>query len=265
MILVTGAGGFIGRHVARALGPSARTSGHGALAEPSLLDGIETVIHAGRDPTLGTKDYRLEADLELALARRVAERGLRLLTLSSRKVYAPADRPLDEASALGPTDAYGQQKLAMEKALEGLLGDRLTRLRLANIFGFEPGRTSFMGRMLDGLVRDATVNFDMSPFTNRDFLDAATLGRMVAAIAQRPPGGIVNVGSGVPLPTGRLALALIEGFGRGRLVIVDAAERDSFVLDCRKLEGLVGQGTDAAALLDEARRLGRRLSESARP
>ncbi len=265
MILVTGAGGFIGRHIAQALGPSARACGHGALAEPGLLDGIETVIHAGRDPRLGTKDYRLEADLELALACRVAERGLRMLTLSSRKVYAPADKPLDEASPLGPTDAYGEQKLAMEMALEGLLGDRLTRLRLANIFGFEPGRTSFMGRMLDGLTRDATITFDMSPFTARDFLDVDSTGRMVAAIAERPPGGIVNVGSGVALPTGRLALALIEGFGRGRLVVLDAAERDSFVLDCRKLEGLVGLGTDAAALLDEARRLGRRLSGSARP
>ncbi|MEZ5905742.1 MAG: SDR family oxidoreductase [Geminicoccaceae bacterium] len=265
MILVTGAGGLIGRHVARALGPMARARGHAALDEPGLLDGIEVVIHAGRDSRLGTPDYRLEGDVELALARRAAECGLRLLTLSSRKVYAPSERPLDEASALGPTDRYGQQKLAMEEALEALLGPRLTRLRIANVFGFEPGRPSFMGRMLDGLARDATITFDMSPFTTRDFLDAATLGRMVAAIAHRPPGGILNVGSGVALPTGRLALALIEGFGRGRLVVLDAAERDVFVLDCRRLMNLVGPGTDAAALLDEASRLGLRLSESARP
>jgi dTDP-4-dehydrorhamnose reductase/UDP-glucose 4-epimerase len=265
MILVTGAGGLIGRHVARALGPLARASGHRALGEPGLLDGIETVIHAGRDPKLGTPHYRLEDDVELALARRVAEQGLKLLTLSSRKVYAPSDRPLGEESALGPTDAYGRQKLAMEEALAALLGDRLTRLRLANIFGFEAGRPSFMGRMLDGLARDATVTFDMSPFTTRDFLDVDTASRMIAAIARRPPGGIVNVGSGVALPTGRLALALIEGFGRGRLVVLDASERDAFVLDCRRLTRLVGPGPDAAALLDQARRLGVRLSESARP
>lgn len=264
MILVTGAGGLIGRHVAQTLGRAARVRGHDALGGPGLLDGIEAVVHAGRDPRLGTPGYRLADDVELALARRVAERGLPFLMLSTRKVYAPADRPLDEAAPLGPGDLYGRQKLAMEEALGELLGPRLTRLRLANIFGFEPGRPGFMGRMLDGLAREAAITFDMSPFTTRDFLDVETAARMIAALARRPPGGIVNVGSGVALPTGRLALALIEGFGRGRLVILDPAERDGFLLDCRRLEGLVGLGTDAASLLGQARRIGARLSESAR-
>ncbi len=265
MILVVGAGGLIGRQVVRALGPLARARAHLALEEPDLLDGIEAVVHAGRDPRLGTPGYRPEDDVELALARRVAARGLPFLTLSSRKVYAPAATPLDEAAALGPNDLYGRQKLAMEEALAALLGDRLTRLRLANIFGFEPGRASFMGRMLDGLAGDATITFDMSPFTTRDFLDVASAGRMIAGLARRPPGGIVNVGSGVALETGRLALALIEGFGRGRLLVTDHAERDGFVLDCRKLSGLLGPSTGRDGLLARARRTGARLSEPARP
>ena len=44
---------------------------------------------------------------------------------------------------------------------------------------------------------------------------------------RRPPGGILNVGSGVALPIGRLALWLIEGYGRGRLTIDSPDERDS--------------------------------------
>ena len=264
MILVVGAGGLIGRHVALALGPLARLRPHDAMAARDLLDGIEAVVHAGRDPRLGTPGYRLEEDLELVLARRVTEVHLPFLMLSSRKVYASAGGPLDERAAIGPADLYGRQKLAMEAALGELLGDRLTRLRLANIFGFEPGRTSFMGRMLDGLARDSTITFDMSPFTARDFLDVASAGRMIAALARRPPGGIVNVGSGVALETGRLALALIEGFGRGRLLVTDHAERDGFVLDCRKLEALAGPIPDAASLLARTRGLGARLSESAR-
>ena len=39
---------------------------------------------------------------------------------------------------------------------------------------------------------------------------------------------------------GRLALWLIEGYGRGRLVVESPDERDSFVLDTRNLKALLG-------------------------
>ena len=41
--------------------------------------------------------------------------------------------------------------------------------------------------------------------------------------AAAPPGGILNIGSGIGLPTGRLALWIIEGYGRGELVIAEDA------------------------------------------
>jgi UDP-glucose 4-epimerase len=67
----------------------------------------------------------------------------------------------------------------------------------------------------------------------------------------------------VPLPVGRLALWLIEGFGRGRLVIEDPTERDAFVLDTRRLQGLLG---GAVCSRDELRAscqaLGRKLREA---
>ena len=55
-----------------------------------------------------------------------------------------------------------------------------------------------------------------------------------------PARGVLNLGSGVALPVGRLALWLIEGFGRGRLVVESPEERDSFVLDTRNLKALLG-------------------------
>jgi nucleoside-diphosphate-sugar epimerase len=71
-----------------------------------------------------------------------AGRGLPFLTLGTRKVYAhPRPAPLREDDPTGPTDRYGEQKLAIEQALLAILGDRLlTRLRLSNVFGHEPGR-----------------------------------------------------------------------------------------------------------------------------
>ena len=180
--LVVG-GGFIGRAVAAALGPDGRLVDHRAVAEaPELLDGVRAVLYAGRHPALGTPAWRLEDDLEPRLARRVAEAGLPFVSLGTRKVYAPAHAPLAETSPLGPGDLYGRQKLEIEEALVAISGSRLTRLRLSNIFGFEPDRRSFMGLMLTRLRDEGAIRFDMSPFTARDFLPVE-----VAAVGDRGP------------------------------------------------------------------------------
>jgi len=265
LILVTGAGGFIGRALVRILGSNCRAASHRAIGEPGLLDAISTVIHAGRDPGLGGTDYRLAEDRELGLAEAVAARRLPLLSLGSRKVYAPAERPLAETAPVGPTDRYGEQKLALEEALLDRLGDRLTRLRLANIIGYEPGRGSFMGAMLDGLAAAETITFDMSPFTRRDFLPVEVAAEAIAALALDPPGGVVNIGSGVPLPCGRLAMALLEGWGSGRLIVTNPAERDTFVLDVERMRTLTEVRIDEATLLHRVGRIARRLHADARP
>jgi nucleoside-diphosphate-sugar epimerase len=263
-VLVVAAGGFIGAALARAI-PGCRTAGHGDIARPDLLDGIRTAVWCGRDPRLGSGAWTPAADAELAFAGRCAAAGVQLLSLGTRKVYAPSPRPLREDSALGPFDTYGRQKLELEQALHGLLGARLTRLRLANIFGWEPGRSSFMGRMLTTLATDGEIRFDMSPFTRRDFLAVGDAAAMIAALAVDPPGGVVNVGSDVGVETGRLAMALLAGYGRGRLIIERAEERDTFVLDTSRLFWWTGMTVDAGRAEAVAMKLGRRLAADGDP
>jgi dTDP-4-dehydrorhamnose reductase/UDP-glucose 4-epimerase len=252
VILVVGRG-FIGRAVAAAMRPGeARLVAHEAVGEPSLLRGVGTVLFAGRHPALGTDAWSLDADIELTLAHAAAAARVSFVSLGTRKVYAPSVNPLNEIDRVGPVDLYGRQKLALEHALSQVLGRRLTRLRLANIFGFErlSGRSTFLTRALIGLSRRDEIRFDMSPFVQRDFLPVELCARWLAEIARRPPGGVLNVGSGVPLPTGKLALWVIEGYGRGRLVIESPEERDGFVLDTRNLKALLG---GAGCSLDDLR------------
>jgi dTDP-4-dehydrorhamnose reductase/UDP-glucose 4-epimerase len=263
-VLIVGRG-FIGSTLAAAMaGSDARLVGHDAIHEPGLLRGVATVLYAGRDPALGTAAWSLAEDDELALARHAAGARLAFLSLGTRKVYAPSTRPLTETDRVGPVDLYGQQKLALEHALAELLGPRLTRLRLANIFGYErdPARSSFLTAALAGLAERDEIRFDMSPFVARDFLPVELCAKALAGIARRPPGGVLNVGSGIALPAGRLALWLIEGYGRGRLVIESPLERDSFVLDIGRLKSLLGgAGCTPAELRQSCIALGRRLRD----
>lgn len=266
MILLFGQNSFLARHVAAALpGGTWRGASHRDLEKPDLLDGIETLLSFAKHPEVDRDGYDLErADPDLRLADRIGDRRVRFVVLSSRKVYRPATRPLGEDAALGPGDAYGRNKLALERRLAKRLGDRLTVLRLANVFGYERGRRTFLGRLLDRLAGEGAIHFDMSPFVARDFLPASRCGEILARIARDPPGGIMNVGSGIPLPTGRLALWVLEGFGSGRLVIESPREHDGFVLEVTRLARRIGPPCDWSDLHAACLEIGQRLRDEVR-
>jgi nucleoside-diphosphate-sugar epimerase len=264
-VLVVGRG-FLGRAIARALGDVARLVPHAAIAEPAILDGVASVVWAARHPALGTPAWRIEEDLEPVLARRAAERGIAFTSLGTRKVYAPSPRPLREDDPLGPEDLYGRQKLALEERLAAIPGLSLTRLRIANVFGFErtAGRSSFLTQLLATLAAEGEVRLDVSPFTVRDFLPVEMAAGWIARLAREPPGGIVNLGSGLGTPIGRLALWVIEGFGRGRLVVESPVERDGFVLAVDRLRAILPDARiDEAVLRAAALAVGRRLAAEA--
>jgi dTDP-4-dehydrorhamnose reductase/UDP-glucose 4-epimerase len=262
-LLVVGAGSFIARRLVAACAEPVRAVGHDAMESPDLLDGIDRVISCARHPLLGSDDYRpATMDPDVRLAERIAGRAIDYVLLSSRKVYAPRARPLAETDPTGPSDAYGRHKLWLEQQLRARLGHRLTVLRLANVFGYErgPARRTFMSQLLDGLAREDRIRFDMSPFTARDFLPVESCARLLARIVAAPPGGVLNVGSGIALPTGRMALWVLEGYGRGELVIEQPHERDAFVLDVGRLTGLYGPPCTCDELRASCLGLGRRLA-----
>lgn len=262
-VLVVGRHSFLARHALEALDPAAvETVRHDEIERPDLLDGIGCVINFSRHPMAASADYRPEMDVDLRLARRIGSREIAYVMLSSRKVYAPAEAPLSETSSTGPTDAYGRNKLAVENALHDVLGERLTVLRLANIFGYERAevRRTFVAISLDRLAREGRIHYSMSPFVERDFLPVTAFARVLANVVRAPPGGILNVGSGIGLPAGRLALWILEGFGRGELVIESPELRDAFVLDIARLEGLYGRSCSLADLRDACLAIGRQLA-----
>jgi UDP-glucose 4-epimerase len=262
-LLVVGQGSFIARHFFAACAEPVTAVGHDAIGRPDLLDGVDRVISFARHPLLGKEGYRpATMDQDLRLAKRIAGRGIDYVMLSSRKVYAPSTRPLAESDPTGPQDLYGRHKLAIEQELRELLGPRLTVLRLANVFGYERGlaRRTFLSLTLDQLARHGQIRFDMSPFVVRDFLPVAACAHVLAQIVAAPPGGVLNVGSGIALPTGRLALWVLEGYGRGELVIESPDERDAFVLDVGRLTRLYGPPCSLENLRETCLELGRRLA-----
>ncbi|MGI9436949.1 MAG: NAD-dependent epimerase/dehydratase family protein [Geminicoccaceae bacterium] len=265
-LLLVGQNSFIARHLLKILpGSQVVARSHGDIDDPGLLDGIDVVINCARHPASNQDEFDLERlDPDLALARKIGERDIAFIMLSSRKVYAPSEQQLSEEAPLGPTDAYGRNKLLAERCLGERLGDRLTVLRLANIFGNErlPGRRTFLALTLNRLADHNQIRYDMSPFVERDFLPVEVLAEILAKIVWEPPGGVMNVGSGIALATGRIALWILEGYGGGELLIGSHREKDRFVLDIARLQARYGRPCTLGDLKTRCLDLGRQLREA---
>lgn len=208
-----------------------------AVVGDGWLDGVEAVVTCAYHPRLRRGDaYDPDLDVDLAIARRVAARaGVRYLMLSTRAVYGPAgdDPVLREDRVPAPDRPYGASKLATERALAPLLGDRLTVLRLSNVFGDEaiPGRRTFLGVALADLRELGRISLDIDPSVERDFVPVEAVADAIARVVAAPRGGVFNLGAGVATRVGDIAAWLVEGYGRGRVEVTDSRRHDAFALD----------------------------------
>jgi dTDP-4-dehydrorhamnose reductase len=130
-ILVTGAGGMLGRDVMRLAGPDAVGLGHGELDIADAEATAAAVLDARPDVVVNCAAYtdvdaaEAEPDLALAVngegARHVsaaaAAVGAAVIYVSSDYVFDGQKRePYVESDATGPISSYGRSKLAGERA-----------------------------------------------------------------------------------------------------------------------------------------------------
>jgi len=173
-ILVTGGAGYIGSHVAKALVAAGRrvvvyddlSAGHrgavrwcdlvvgSVLDETRLADtmacyGVSAVMHFAAWLSVGdsVRDpagyYRNNVEGTLALLRAMLGRSVAHLVFSSTAaVYGnPEETPITERHPTRPINAYGETKLAVERALshfEVAYGLRSVALRYFNAAGADP-------------------------------------------------------------------------------------------------------------------------------
>lgn len=245
-----------------------RFVGHNeALTNDAWLLGIDTIVNCALDPRHRQGPYLVENDFDLRLAANLGDRDdLHFVMLSSRLVYGrEGDRTcLVETMNLLPDRPYGICKFETEKALKKVLGDRLTVLRLSNIFGAEyaPERNSFFAIAMRSLRDAGQIVFDMSPFVERDFLSLEDAATVIARAAVLRTSGVFNVGAGKSVAVGRIAQWLIEGYGSGSLLISSMREFDPFHMDISAAGHVLGMmPTPVGRIRSQCRMLGERLRD----
>lgn len=240
VVAVSGAGGFIGAHLTRAL--VARGDRVLPLVRAgSTLDApqepIDAVVHLAF-PTSAA--LRRGAPVEalasaigttLAAVSRAASAGARHLVIaSSGKVYAPPARlPIEEDFALAPTTYLGELKLACER-LAGLSARRgaafgVSALRIFNVYG--PGQRGefIVPHLLAALGRARAPVGELEH--GRDYLHVTDVcDAIVMALAHPPaPGELraMNVASGRATTARELAQLIEAASGTALDLVVDPA------------------------------------------
>jgi GDP-4-dehydro-6-deoxy-D-mannose reductase len=224
-VLVTGARGFVGRHVlarARAAGLSAAAV-EGDLRLPQVAESAVRdlrpagVVHLAATARSAEPWQALADDLAMtgAIIRAVARHAPRapiVVTGSAAQYGMGADRPLVEEDETMPVSPYGAAKSTIERAVMTgplALGVRIVFTRSFNHIG--PGQRSdapagqWAGQAIaaesagGGVIRTGDLH------AIRDFLDVRDVADAYLSLLRSRAQGIVNVCSGRPVAVGSVA------------------------------------------------------------
>ena len=245
-VLVTGATGFIGSHVTRALVAAGREV-HALVRPQANLRRIEDVVpslHLIRGDLLGPSLVTLPSSLDLCahlawyvepgqylespqnnqwveaslrLARAAKQAGCRRFVAAGTCFeYAPSDQPLSETSPTAPRTAYGWAKLELFDALQSL-DMQVAWLRFFYQYGPFEDERRLVPTVVNGLLRGQRV--PLTPGDQvRDYLHVEDVASAVVAVATSQLAGAVNIGSGRPVTVREIALRIGELIGRPDLL-----------------------------------------------
>src|SRR5438105_2518773 len=237
IVPVTGASGFIGRHLVTLLERSGwivRRSPRRELASEAThrdaLQGAEAVVHLAaiaNDRALAcerARDYESLRRVNVLgaerLAREAAGAGVRhFVFMSSIGVCGDETEgtPFTEETPPAPRSLYARSKLEAEEALSALATTRglgLTMLRPTLVYGADNGGN--MLRLLKAI--HGRLPLPLGAVRNRRHLTyIGNLTSAIAAALQRGPAGTLLICDAQAVSTPELIAALAKGMGRRAL------------------------------------------------
>ena len=260
-VLITGAAGFLGRHIARefaaagdavfgvdvvpqenaGLAPNVEYTRlalpSSAFAELLRRAKPDAVVHcAGRasvanslsEPAADFRDGTV-LTFEVLEAMRIAAPRSRFLFLSSAAVYGnPVALPVTEDQACAPLSPYGWHKRQSELVCEEFARIYALPATVVRIFSaYGPGlRRQVIWDICRQALAESALHLHGTGSESRDFIHAADVARALHCVVKNAPctGEIYNLASGVETTIAALAEKILRQLGRDIPVRFDGAQ-----------------------------------------
>lgn len=241
--LIIGNNSFIGKSAYQIINNTKKIS-YSDIDKINLKE-YNVILNCSMSEQYRNESYNEDNDLDIKLARIAEKSNIHYVMISTRKVYGISNSvtTYNERSELNPSDRYSENKLITEYKIKEML-DSYTILRPSNVFGYEPGRKSFMGFCMNQLKDSNKIVYDVSANTIRDFIDVNTFSKVLNRVCELKVKGLYNVGSNFGLSVGDVSKYLIKGYGSGQLIADSDKTFDQFILDNTKIKSELGINID---------------------
>lgn len=236
MILVTGAGGFVGSHILHGCSnvlaaPSLRGATEEDIKRIIEENGVTAILHTAAVSDIGAceKDpdtsYTANVSLPVYLARQV--RNIKLICFSSDQVYSGAKEmgPYTEDMAAA-ANVYASQKLEMEQRVLDIAPEAVM-LRAEWMYGYYQKKSNYFMNMLHA---EDTVAFSTKQYRGVTYIKEVC-EQMKNVL--RLPGGVYNFGSETEQSMHEITQAFLSYVGK-TVRVTDAPPRHNLWMCCEK-------------------------------
>ncbi|OGH56112.1 MAG: hypothetical protein A3G34_12805 [Candidatus Lindowbacteria bacterium RIFCSPLOWO2_12_FULL_62_27] len=217
-VLITGADGYIGRHLAPVLAArglrvcSIRADVRRASEVRAAMEGIDVVVHlaclpVNRSFEFPDEDFEVNALGTFNVLDAARRAGVKKVVYTSTcEVYGPPDaQPVDETHPVRPASPYAASKHSGELScliMCRVFGLPTTILRLFNVYGLSAGleeRPTVEAAFMKNVLQGRAPVIKSHPGTARDFVHVRDVCRAIALAidAEAASGEIINIGAGV--------------------------------------------------------------------
>lgn len=239
MILVTGAGGFVGNKIMKMrsdviAAPSLRGLNEDEIKRIVEESGADVIVHTAAisntalcqaDPEAS---YIANVQIPIYLAK--AKKGVKLICFSSDQVYTGADEegPYSEDMAR-PNNIYAKHKLEMEERVLDIDPDAVM-LRAEWMYDYYPERQNYLMRILN-----ATDSVQFSSKAYRGITYVKEVAEQIENVIALP-GGAYNFGSETTKSMYEITREFLDVIGKS-IKLEDSPAPHNLWMDCSRAAG----------------------------